>query len=311
MRTRTSSFVALAMLCGAFDARAEETSPRARWPSAFVNVTTAQARIARDRVSVIDTRSRTDVMLGRIPGAMHMDWTETREGTFVGGRLVEDTDALARAFASRGVDGARPVLVCGDGVKGWGEEARVAWTLRVLGHDDVAFLDGGCVAWRDAGHAWSRGPTLASTPGSFTVRMQTEARATKRDVIAGLTDVTVAFVDVRTREEYEGATPYMEKRGGHLPRAVHLDWRTLHDDKGLLLRGEKLRERVRASGIDPSQKAIVYCTGGVRSALVTEVLRANGIDALNYDGSMWEWAADEKLPLVTGPAQKNERRSPK
>jgi thiosulfate/3-mercaptopyruvate sulfurtransferase len=291
-------------LLSADRARADtHTAPHA-FSDRFVDVATAHARVARESVTVLDTRARAVVLLGHIPGAMHMDWTETREGTFVGGRLVDDIDALARAFASRGVDNARPVLVCGDGAKGWGEEARVAWTLRVLGHEDVAFLDGGCEAWRDAGHAWSRGLTLSSTKGTFTARLRTDARATKSFVIAALEDPRIAIVDVRTREEYEGATPYMEKRGGHLPRAVHLDWRTLHDDKGLLLRGEKLRERVRASGIDPTQKAIVYCTGGVRSALVTEVLRANGIDAVNYDGSMWEWASDEKLPLITGAPSK-------
>jgi thiosulfate/3-mercaptopyruvate sulfurtransferase len=45
---------------------------------------------------------------------------------------------------------------------------------------------------------------------------------------------------------------------------------------------------------------IAYCTGGARSALLSELLRAEGIDARNYDGSMWEWSADAARPLVKG-----------
>lgn len=253
--------------------------------------------VEENDATVLDTRGRLAFASGHIDGASRFDWHDTREGADAGGRLPTDLDALAQRFAAAGVDDARPVLVCGDGGAGWGEEARVAWTLDVLGKNDVHVLDGGCTAWRGAGHAWSIGPGFVVAHGTFTARPRFDARATKADVRRALADADVVVVDVRSREEFDGATPYGEARGGHVPRAVHLDWRALSDADGRVLRGEALRSRLSAAGVMEGQPAIVYCTGGVRSAFVTELLREHGIDARNYDGSMWEWAADATLPL--------------
>ena len=124
---------------------------------------------------------------------------------------------------------------------------------------------------------------------------QAERRRAQTRRAVAVADVVV--FDVRSREEFDGATPYGEARGGHLPRAVHLDWRALSDADGRVLRGDALRQRLSAAGVPEGQPALVYCTGGVRSAFVTELLREHGIDARNYDGSMWEWAADATAPI--------------
>ena len=263
----------------------------------FIDAVTARVLVEENDATVLDTRGRLAFASGHIDGASRFDWHDTREGADTGGRLPTDLDALAQRFAAAGVDDARPVLVCGDGGVGWGEEVRVAWTLDVLGKNDVQVLDGGCTAWRDAGHAWSVGPGFAVAPGTFTARPRFNARATKADVQRAVADADVVVVDVRSREEFDGATPYGEARGGHVPRAVHLDWRALSDADGRVLRGDALRSRLSAAGILEGQPVIVYCTGGVRSAFVTELLREHGIEARNYDGSMWEWAADATAPL--------------
>ena len=59
-----------------------------------------------------------------------------------------------------------------------------------------------------------------------------------------------------------------------------------------------LRQLLISAGIDPEKPVIAYCTGGVRSAFVVMALRSAGVDARNYDGSFWEWASDDKLPVV-------------
>lgn len=286
---------ALAVGCVAFaavgDLAAAGTSLR------FIDAVTGRVLVEEKDATVLDTRSRLAFASGHIDGASRFDWHDTREGADTGGRLPTDLDALARRFAAAGVDDARPVLVCGDGGAGWGEEARVAWTLDVLGKDDVQVLDGGCTAWRDAGYVWSVGLGFAVAPGTFTARPRFHARVTKADVRRAVADADVVIVDVRSREEFDGATPYGEARGGHLPRAVHLDWRALSDAEGRVLRGDALSQRLSAAGVPEGQPAFVYCTGGVRSAFVTELLRERGIDARNYDGSMWEWAADATAPI--------------
>lgn len=282
---------------GALAASGLASTPALAATGRFVDATTARELVDDRQATVLDARGALDVALGHIAGATRFDWEWTRAAGAIGGEVTADTDALARRFAEAGVDDARPVLVCGAGAAGWGEEARIAWTLTLLGKPEVYVLDGGCVAWRDAGGDWARGLRGSTAAGSFIARPSARARATREDVQRAIATGEAVLLDVRSREEFDGATPYGERRGGHLPKAVHLDWRRFHDADGRVLKEGALRIRLRALGIADGQRVIAYCTGGVRSALATEVLRANGIDARNYDASMWAWAADESLPL--------------
>ena len=42
--------------------------------------------------------------------------------------------------------------------------------------------------------------------------------------------------------------------------------------------------------INPNKEVIVYCTGGVRSAMAYFVFRFLGYEVRNYDGSWWDWS---------------------
>jgi len=98
-----------------------------------------------------------------------------------------------------------------------------------------------------------------------------------------------------------GCVPYGEVRGGHIPGARHLYFKDLVDAEGRVLAGEALAARLGDLGVTKTTKVVAYCTGGIRSGYVTAVLRDAGIDARNYAGSMWEWAASPaaEYPLET------------
>jgi len=270
----------------------------ARWSHPIVDAAEVVARKAAGPLTILDARPLKETIAGHPSGAVRVEWEMTRDGLLIGGRLPDDLAGLAQRFAELGVDDERPVVVCGLGPRGFGEEGRIAWTLRALGHADVAILDGGCARFREAGGAYARGPALSSSAGRFTLAARMDARATKSDLVRALTDPRVVVVDVRTRAEFDGATPYLEARGGHVPGARHFEWISVFDDEGRVLRGDALTRAMQKAGVPRDRPLVVYCTGGVRAALVTEVLRAEGIDARNYDGSMWEWAKDDALPLV-------------
>ena len=54
---------------------------------------------------------------------------------------------------------------------------------------------------------------------------------------------------------------------------------------------------LETTGLRQDGRILVYCTGGVRSAFVSELLRALGVDAANYDASFWAWSADHDLSV--------------
>jgi thiosulfate/3-mercaptopyruvate sulfurtransferase len=263
-----------------------------RAPVKLVDVRGAAALLARG-AAVLDARDAAAFAQGHLPGAQTYAWQAfTGEGS-ARGRLKPDLHMIAQALALLGVDTGRTALVYGASAQGFGEEGHAAWLLALLGHPDVALLDGGFNAWRAAGRpvvtSWTR-----ARVGTFEAKVRAELRA-ERDHVARARQV----LDVRSLQEFSGATPYGEQRGGHIPNARHLDWRRLLDEGGRVLPGARILRSLTEAGIDPNQEIVTCCSCGVRSAFAAMVLAARGVPKVrNYDASLAEWSADATLPLV-------------
>ena len=264
------------------------------WPQTFVSVGEVPLDLAG--VTVLDARDDGPFKRGHIPHAQRADWTKFREGLFIGGRLPDDLSQVAHGLERLGVDDKKRVLVCGAALKGWGEEGRIAWLVMYLGHPAVAVLDGGCQAWTAAGRSFT---TVRDdvTHHHFTAKPDERLRARAGDLVQAMGGKS-QVLDVRTTEEFNGKTSYFEARGGHIPGAVHVDHSAVFGVDGRVKSAAALRQLLISAGIDPEKPVIAYCTGGVRSAFVVMALRSAGVDARNYDGSFWEWASDDKLPVV-------------
>ena len=103
--------------------------------------------------------------------------------------------------------------------------------------------------------------------GDFTIKRDPRwaiERDELRKLVTGGGAATI--IDTRERREFDGETPYGERRGGHLPGAVHLHYRDLLDSEGQLLGRDEVRKRLVALGVSQDRQTVVYCTGGVRSA---------------------------------------------
>ena len=250
--------VAIALGLGAVSAHA--TSPWEKPPTGAVQFIDASRlpsalNATSDDVSILDVREDKAFARGHLPRAQSMEWEDTRagifeRGSFIGGKLPNDLDDLVYMFVAHGITVGRPVLVCGDATSGWGEEGRIAWTLAYLGHPRVFILDGGCTA---SSLATSTG-TVNVRGSRWTPRVRSSIRAHRDDVlkaVRGRSSPTQAqILDVRTAEEFGGATPYFEARGGHIEGAHHLHYQALLDDRGRLLSPERIRARLAGVGID-------------------------------------------------------------
>lgn len=209
------------------------------------------------------------------------------------GNLLQDQAELGKRLRAVGIDHDRPVIVFGNPSQGWGEEGRIVWMLRSLGHEQAVLVDGGYDALQTAGLSPGKAVAVASTPGNFALAPQEPWQINRDALQAAIASPTTHLVLVDTREprEFAGATPYGESRGGHLPGAVNLHFSQLLDDQGYLLPEGEIRDRLTALGITPEQTIVAYCTGGIRSGWLAAVLVDLGYDAKNYAGSMWEWSA--------------------
>jgi thiosulfate/3-mercaptopyruvate sulfurtransferase len=95
----------------------------------------------------------------------------------------------------------------------------------------------------------------------------------------------VTLLDVRTAEEYRGTAGYpCDPRQGHIPGAVNVELDELY-----VVQGE-IRRLLEERGVDPNARLVLYCHSGSRSEIAAALLRAAGLDAVNYPGSWHEWS---------------------
>src|SRR5262245_17494951 len=92
---------------------------------------------------------RDEFARAHIPGAVFFDIDAIADRSTSLPHMLPDPDAFARAVGGLGIGSGDRVVVYGG--KHLIASARVWWTLRVFGHDDVVVLDGGLPKWRSEG----------------------------------------------------------------------------------------------------------------------------------------------------------------
>ena len=252
--------------------------------------------------TLLDARTLKILRGERLKNAASISWQDfSPETQRDRGKLLEDDRILTEKLQNLGIFNDKPVIVYIDPKTGWGEEGRIVWMLRSLGHSQAFWVDGGYGALVKAGlTVESRFPSSQPPRGDFQIRRRQDWQSDRQELKSRLNDKKLVILDSREPREYAGQTPYGETRGGHLPGAIHLYYKELIDENGMLYPRPVILEKLAEKGVTPDKEIVSYCTGGVRSAWLTTVLVDLGFSAKNYPGSTWEWSAypAEEYPLV-------------
>lgn len=175
--------------------------------------------------------------------------------------------------------------------------ARFWWQVKLLGHKDVKYVDGGLNAWIKSNYPISKGVPLSTEP----IKTNYKARCyeTKKmnvnieQVIKALEDETWIIIDTRSEDEYLGKLTTSSKSAfgtGRIKGSVHIEWINAIDLNTNMLKStlelESIYEKIK------DKKIITLCQSGVRSAHTYFVLKnVLGLKNIyNYDGSWIEWS---------------------
>ena len=254
--------------------------------------------------TILDSRNVLIWLVGHMPKAVQISWKQFSQQSPHKGKLLEDAKTLEQKLRKFGIFNNHPVIVIGNPSFpcNFGEEGRIVWMLRTLGHEFAVFVDGGEAALTQIGFPI----TLEITKpifGDFVVKQTNLWLIQQNELQDNLLTQKQIIIDTRSPQEFAGATPYGEQRGGHIPDAVNYYFKDLLDANGYLLPREQIIAKLNNFGITKDTPIVTYCTGGVRSAFFVAVLADLGfINVKNYAGSMWEWSAE---PASNYPLQFN------
>lgn len=297
----SSATLAAVSTAPAFATEAAVSAATVNYERDWIVTPKAAFELIQQGALVLDARG-TDLKKtqGALANAVPVTWQDLSEPDLpTKGRLIGDANALSKKLQALGVSKNRTIVVVADPINGWGEDGRIAWSLRSIGHPQVVIADGGLQAIQKVG-ALAIQP--ARIPGDFVVASASKWDIKKEEIKDRLPKKDFALLDVREPREYEGKTPYGESRGGHVPGAQGLWYKDLIGKDGKLLPRADIEKVLAAKGVTKDKEVVAYCTGGIRSGWTTLLLNDLGYKARNYAGSMWEWSAQ---PAAEYPLQTN------
>ena len=277
----------------------------------LISVDWLKSNLSNEKLIILDIRNKIDggskdaFEVSHIPTAVYSNYLEDGWRTTVDGIVgklppLKDLEIL---IGGLGINNDSHVIVVPGGVSStdFGSAARVFWTFKVLGHNNVSILDGGYAAWIGQLPTQIETGTVNPTTAIFKADFQSKYLATTEDVVNALANNSSVLVDARPEEQFLGKSKSGKAlAAGTIPGSFNLQQQTLVEDNTSFFKDAiTVAQLVKEVGIESTEGEIAFCNTGhwatVAWFALSEVLGLENVK--NYDGSMVEWTADPARPL--------------
>lgn len=265
----------------------------------IVSTDDLQKILSNPKVVVLDVRKVEDYKAGHIPGAINVfygSWA-IKKGTLL--NELPPVDDLADVIGNSGIDKDSMVVIIGktDKVPDQFDMTRVAWTLKYLGVQNVAILNGGQNQWVRENKPLSQDMVKAKTK-AFKAEVNKNLFVDKAFVLDKIGKSII--VDTRAPAFYAGTEKLaFVPKVGRIKGSVNLPVGQLYTPEGLYKDKATLTALAqKAAGDDLTKEIILYCDTGKTctswALIMTDILGYK--DVKIYDGSSMEWLADPAAP---------------
>ena len=272
-----------------------------------------RSALENSRLVLIDARfgltdpaqGERDYAAGHLPGAAyaHLDRDLSDHSRRGHGRhpLPDDKDFCAR-LGAWGITPAHQVVVY-DARDGAMAAARAWFMLRLLGHRNVAVLDGGFARWTQLGLPTStEAPRPA--PTVYVAEYDASLLAEAGELIHPNDADAPLLIDARAAERFRGDVEPLDSKAGHVPGAVNRPLALNLQADGRFRSADALLADYRAllQGRTPD-RAVLMCGSGVTACHDLLAMEHAGLHGARLYADSWSgWISDTSRPIATGTA---------
>lgn len=269
--------------------------------SPIVTTDWLEKNLNNSKVVIIDIRREEEYKNGHIPGAVNVFfgvWSIDRKNLK---NEILDDDALIDIIRNAGISNDSLVVVAGlaDSLSDLVNMARVLFTLKYAGVNNVAVLDGGINKWIKEQKKFSQDFVKPKT-GDFIPRWNRNILANKEYVMNKIDKAII--LDTRNSDFFYGVTKvdFVEK-AGHIKGAKNLPSSWLYGKYNIYRTIDEIQTIAEGTvGGDKKKDIIVYCDSGKFATVwwfvLSEILGYENVKL--YDGSMQDWCKDPNAPVV-------------
>ena len=237
---------------------------------------------------------------GHIPNARYAHLNNDLSSpvkNYTGRHPLPDFKQLSKQLGLWGLGRHSQVVVYDDASGAFA--GRLWWLLRVLGHEQVAVLDGGLNYWQKNNLPLTTTlPKVTSTV--FRAYLDDSLWLTARQVEDGLANRSIKLIDARTPERFQGKQEPIDPVAGHIPKALNRPFQLNLDKNGLFLPVEQLRQQFKQLTNNADAQAVAHMCGsgvtGCHNLLAMEVAGLTGSKL--YAGSWSEWITDKNRAVA-------------
>ena len=171
------------------------------------------------------------------------------------------------------------------------DAARLWWTLKVYGHENMKVISGGLKAMK-ATKFETTTDAVKAVPAVYTTKdRNTSLIASIDEVKAQVNDPkkNVVLLDTRSKKEFDEGT---------IPGSILIDYVNNNYKDGTYKSTQDIKIQYIENKITPDKTVIMYCKTSIRGAQTFLALYEAGYRNLKlYDGAWVEWSADKSLPV--------------
>ncbi len=238
----------------------------------------------------------------RIPGALFFDVDDISDTSDPLPHMLPSPEKFSSCVKKLGIGNGTRIVVYDS--LGLFSAARVWWMFQIMGHSDIAILNGGLPKWIADDLELEDGPVRQPRSSHFTSRFQASKVKSLDDVLKTVrSDNPAQIVDARAAQRFAGtvAEPRPGLKSGRIPGSCNVHYSSLLEENGTLKNSDDIKQAFIDGGIDPNKPVITTCGSGVTAAVLVLGLGLIGKNksVSLFDGSWTQWGSAEGVPIET------------